>query len=69
MDNSNRNDGFNKFSLSPFTIAESSWQQQSATAWMETFNEFAAYWRKISESWSDAVWKMWIGKEGPHVGT
>jgi NTE family protein len=65
MDNSNRNDGFNKFSLSPFAIAESSWQQQSATAWMETFNEFAAYWRKISESWSDAVWKMWIGKDGP----
>jgi predicted acylesterase/phospholipase RssA len=69
MDNNNnynRSKKFNNFSLSPFAIMKSmaSWQQQSATAWMETYKEFAAYSQKISESWSDALWKTWISKEG-----
>src|SRR5215216_5395875 len=64
--NYNRSKKFNNFSLSPFAIMKSmaSWQQQSATAWMETYKEFAAYSQKISESWSDALWKTWISKEG-----
>src|SRR5215216_1927425 len=69
MDNNNnynRSKKFNNFSLSPFAIMKSmaSWQQQSATAWMEIYKEFAAYSQKISESWSDALWKTWISKEG-----
>src|ERR687898_339413 len=69
MDNNNnynRSKKFNNFSLSPFAIMKSmaSWQQQSATAWMETYKEFAAYSQKISESWSDDLWKTWISKEG-----
>src|SRR5918996_4389430 len=69
MDNNNnynRSKKFNNFSLSPFANMKSmaSWQQQSATAWMETYKEFAAYSQKISESWSDALWKIWTSKEG-----
>lgn len=69
MDNNsnyNRSRKFNNFSLSPFAIMRNmaSWQQQSATAWTETYKEFAAHSQKISESWSDAFWKTWTGKEG-----
>ena len=69
MDNNNnynRSKKFNNFSFSPFAIMKNiaSWQQQSATAWMETYKEFAAYSQKISESWSGAIWKTWTGKEG-----
>jgi hypothetical protein len=38
------------------------WQQQSATAWMDTCKEFAAYSQKLSKSWSD-FWKRWTSKE------
>src|SRR5215208_342857 len=41
-----------------------SWQQQSAAAWTELYKEFAAHSQKISESWSDALWKIWTSKEG-----
>jgi NTE family protein len=73
MDNNDtykRSTKFNDFSLSPFAIMKSMalWQQQSATVWMETFNEFAAYWQKISESWSDAVWKMPYESSRSHTG-
>jgi NTE family protein len=69
MDNNNnynRNIKFNNFSLSPFAIMNNMalWQQQSATAWMEIYKEFAAYSQKIPESWSEAMWKTWTGKEG-----
>src|SRR5215203_2600752 len=69
MDNNNnynRSKKFNNFSLSPFAIMENmaSWQQQSATAWMEIYKEFAAYSQKISEYWSGAMWKTWASKEG-----
>src|SRR5215216_1536460 len=64
-DNYNRSKKFNNFSLSPFAIMKSMalWQQQSATAWMEIYKEFAAYSQKISESWSGTIWKTWTGKE------
>src|ERR671922_2570156 len=64
--NDNRSKKFNNFSLSPFAIVKgmTSWQQQSATAWTETYKEFAAHSQKISESWSDALWKIWTSKEG-----
>jgi hypothetical protein len=64
--NYNRSKEFNNFSFSPFAIMENIalWQQQSATAWMEIYKEFAAYSQKISESWSSAIWKTWTGKEG-----
>ena len=39
-----------------------SWQQ-SATMWMEIYKEFAAHSQKISESWSDALWKTWASEE------
>jgi NTE family protein len=57
---------FNNFSLTPFAIMKSmdSWQQQSAAAWIELYKEFAAHSQKISESWSDALWKIWTSKEG-----
>lgn len=64
--NYNRSKEFNNFSFSPFAIMNNIalWQQQSATAWMEIYKEFAAYSQKISESWSGAIWKTWTGKEG-----
>src|ERR671913_113024 len=57
---------FNNFSLTPFAIMKSmdSWQQQSAAAWIGSYKEFAAHSQKISESWSDALWKIWTSKEG-----
>jgi NTE family protein len=57
---------FNNFSLTPFAIMKSmdSWQQQSAAVWTELYKEFAAHSQKISESWSDALWKIWTSKEG-----
>src|SRR5215204_1336792 len=57
---------FNNFSLRPYAIMKSmdSWQQQSAAAWTELYKEFAAHSQKISESWSDALWKIWTSKEG-----
>jgi hypothetical protein len=69
MDNNNnynRSKKFNNFSLSPFASMESmaSWQQQSATAWMNTYKEFAAYLQKLSESWSDIFWKTGTSREG-----
>jgi NTE family protein len=59
---------FNNFSLSPSAIMKSmdSWQQQSAAAWTELYKEFAAHSQKISESWSNALWKTWTSKEGLH---
>src|SRR5215207_8099293 len=65
-DNYSRSKKFNNFSLSPFAIMKNMalWQQQSATAWMEIYKEFAAYSQKISESWSGAMWKTWTSKEG-----
>ena len=65
--NYNRSKKFNNFSLSPFAIMENIavWQQQSATAWIETYREFVSYWRKVSESWSGTTRKKtWTGKEG-----
>src|SRR5919108_2220081 len=55
--NYNRSKKFNDFSLSPFAIMNNMAlrQQQSATAWMEMYKEFAAYWQKIFESWSGAT--------------
>jgi NTE family protein len=73
MDNNNnynRGKKFNDFSLSPFAIMKNMtiWQQQFATAWMETYREFVSYWQKISESWSGTMWKTWTGKEGLQRG-
>lgn len=39
------------------------WKQQSATAWTETYKEFAACSHKISEYWSDALWRTWTTKQ------
>ena len=41
-----------------------SWRQQSTAAWTELYKEFAAHSQKTSESWSDALWKIWTSKEG-----
>jgi NTE family protein len=62
----NVSEKFNNFSLRPFAIMKSmdSWQQQSAAAWTELYKEFAVHSQKISESWSDALWKIWTSKEG-----
>ena len=51
-------------SLNPFVNMKSvaSWQQQSVTAWMDTYKEFAAYSQKLFESCSD-FWKIWTNKE------
>ena len=40
-----------------------SWKQQSATAWTETYKEFVACSQKISEYWSDALWRTWTNKQ------
>ena len=52
------------FSLGHFGIMKNmaSWRQQSTTAWTELYKEFAANSRKMSESWSDALWKTWTSK-------
>ena len=55
-----------KFNFNPFVVTNmASWLQQSAGAWKETYNEFAAYSQKISESWPDALWKIWTNKQDP----
>lgn len=69
MDNNNNNidnrsKKFNNFSLNPFIMTSmASWQQSAATVWMEIYKEFAACSQKISESWSDALWKTWTNEE------
>ena len=66
MDNNkdNRNKNFNNFSLNPFIVTSmASWQQSAATVWMEIYKEFAACSQKISESWSDVLWKTWTSEE------
>jgi|RhiMetdeSRZDD1v2_1073273.scaffolds.fasta_scaffold11445_9 NTE family protein len=58
-------------SLNPFAIMENIavWQQQSATAWLETCKEFVSYWQNVSESWSGFTWKKtWTGKESLQRG-
>lgn len=70
MDNNkdNRNKKFNNFSLNPFIVTGMASWQQSATMWMEIYKEFAARSQKISESWSDALWKTWISEENLQSG-
>ena len=70
MDNNkdNRNKKFNNFLFNPFTVTSISPWQQSATLWMEIYKEFASRSQKISESWSDALWKTWTSKENPQSG-
>jgi NTE family protein len=67
MDNNNNNDNrskkFNNFLLNPFIEMNMASWQQSATMWMEIYKEFAACSQKISESWSDALWKTWTSEE------
>src|SRR5918993_1283022 len=67
MDNNNYNDNrskkFNNFSLNPFIMTNMASWQQSATMLMEIYKEFAARSQKISESWSDALWKTWTSEE------
>lgn len=66
MDNNNkdnRNKKFNNFSLNPFTVTSMASWQQSATMWMEIYKEFAARSQKISESWSDALWRTSTSEE------
>src|SRR5687768_4870157 len=64
MDNNNynRNKKFNNFSLNPFVTNMASWQQ-SAAMWMEMYKEFAARSQKISESWSDTLWRTSTSEE------
>ena len=61
--NDNRSKKFNNFSFNPFTVTNMASWQQSATMWMEIYKEFAARSQKISESWSDALWKTWTNEE------
>ena len=62
--NDNRSKKFNNFSLNPFIMTNmASWQQSAATVWMEIYKEFAARSQKISESWSDALWKTWTNED------
>jgi NTE family protein len=66
MDNNNnynRSKQFNNFSFNPFTVTGMASWQQSATMWMEIYKEFATRSQKISESWSDALWKTWTTEE------
>ena len=65
MDNNNynRSNKFNNFSLNPFIVTNMASWQHSATMWMEIYKEFAARSQKISESWSDALWKTWTSEE------
>jgi NTE family protein len=69
MDNNNTNNNynrskqFNNFSFNPFTVTGMASWQQSATMWMEIYKEFATRSQKISESWSDALWKTWTTEE------
>jgi NTE family protein len=63
-----KDEKFNNFPRGHFFIMKSmaSWQQQSATAWVELYKQFAAHSQKMSESWSDALWKTWTSKESLH---
>src|SRR5918993_3451185 len=65
MDNNNynRSNKFNNFSLNPFIMTNMASWQHSATMWMEIYKEFAARSQKMSESWSDALWKTWTSEE------
>lgn len=65
MDNNNynRSNKFNNFSLNPFIVTNMASWQHSATMWMEIYKEFAARSQKISESWSDALWKTGTSEE------
>ena len=65
MDNNkdNRNKKFNNFSLNPFPMTNMASWQQSATMWMDIYKEFAARSQKISESWSDALWRTSTSEE------
>ena len=65
MDNNkdNRNKKFNNFSLNPFIVTNMASWQQSATMWMEIYKEFAARSQKISQSWSDALWRTSTSEE------
>jgi NTE family protein len=59
----NRSKRFN-FLLNPFAMTNTTlWKQQSATAWTETYKEFVACSKKISEYWSDALWRTWTNKQ------
>jgi NTE family protein len=65
MDNNidNRSKKFN-FLLNPFAMTNTTlWKQQSSAAWTETYKEFASYSQKISEYWSDALWRTWTNKQ------
>ena len=61
--NDNRSKKFNNFSFNPFIVTGMASWQQYATMWMEIYKEFAERSQKISESWSDALWKTWISEE------
>jgi hypothetical protein len=59
----NRSKRFSDFSLNPFAMTNTTlWKQQSATPWTETYKEFAKCSQKISEYWSDALWRTWTNK-------
>ena len=62
--NDNRSKKFNDLSFNPFVMTNTAlWKQQSATPWTETYKEFAACSQKISEYWSDALWRTWTNKQ------
>src|ERR671910_1422675 len=61
--NNNRSKKFNTFSLTPYIMTSMALWQQSATVWVEIYKEFAARSQKISDSWSDALWKTWRNEE------
>ena len=66
--NDNRSKSFN-FLLNPFAMTNAtSWKQQSATPWTETYKEFAASLQKISEYWSDALLRTWTNKQNLESG-
>jgi NTE family protein len=69
MDNNkdNRNKNFNNFSLNPFIVTSMASWQQSSTMWMEMYKEFAACSQKISESWSDALWRTSKSEENLQI--
>ena len=63
INNYNRSNKFNNFSLNPFIMTNMASWQQSATMWMEIYKEFTARSQKISESWSGALWKTWRNED------
>ena len=51
------------FLLNPLAMTNTTlWKQQSAAPWTETYKEFAKCSQKISEYWSDALWRTWTNK-------